>query len=85
MEWGVIITWTLIWAIIGYAVGVRKGEQWTGAILAVMFGPIGVLVVAFMRGNRMDCPFCKSTIRKDASICPYCRNGIPEEPPVIAR
>lgn len=42
--------------------------------LGVILGPIGLLLAFFSGGKR--CPYCKSKIHKDATICPKCQQKI---------
>ncbi len=59
--------------LIGYLIGRDKGETWSGAIMGLLLGPIGWLIVYLAKGNRRVCHACKSKIAVDATICPQCR------------
>lgn len=61
--------------LIGYLIGNGKGEGGKGAILSLLLGPIGWLIVAISDGDRKSCPHCKSKISKDATTCPQCHKA----------
>lgn len=77
----------IVWAICLLAVPImavqknRSGFLWF--ILAVLFGPVALLIVAVASAERPDgtkpeggfirkCPFCAEGIRKDAVVCLHC-------------
>ena len=66
----------LAWLALGIAaaiVGSRKGIGCLGLILGVVLGPVGLVIVLVMKGNRKQCPYCMEYIHKDASVCPKCQ------------
>lgn len=71
----------LLWLLFGigaYFIAKNKGKnpiKWF--ILGILFGPFGLLF-CWISGGR-QCPFCKSQIHQEASICPHCCQTIPLE------
>lgn len=76
---GFVILW-IICAFVGAALGSRKGRGGTGFILGLLFGPIGILIVLVIRGNRRSCSACKELIHKAATRCPHCQYEIVSKP-----
>ena len=72
--------------LLGTAIMVRKNAAIPGisvmsAILtiphALVFGPIWLLLS--LAGHKVkECPFCKSAIRADATVCAKCTRSLPE-------
>ena len=65
----------LIWlvcAAISASIGAKKGEGISGFFIGLFFGPLGILIALFSKGNRIACGSCKELINKDASKCPKC-------------
>jgi hypothetical protein len=77
MEWGII--WILC-APVAAIIGAKKGEFWSALIAGLVFGPLGILFAVLSRGNRLPCPYCKESIREDATICPHCRMTFTQQP-----
>jgi hypothetical protein len=74
----VIVFW-VIFALLGAAVGSTKGRGGFGFVLGLMLGPIGVLIVALLQGNRTRCPDCKTLIHNEAVVCSSCGRKIQAE------
>ncbi len=81
----------IIWILCGIVaamIGSNKGLGCFGAILGFIFGPFGILIVFFMTGDRIHCPFCKELVNYKAVVCPHCQRNIKpllsENPPVIS-
>ena len=71
--------------LLGTAILVFKNSAFRGrkaiyAILtvphALMFGPIWLLL-SLLGYSAKECPFCKSTIRADATVCSECTRSLP--------
>lgn len=64
--------WSFFWLWIGVGVGEIKKRRDAGAILGLIFGPIGVLAAFFLEDRRRKCPACKLPIPDDAIRCGHC-------------
>lgn len=73
MEW--VGLWILC-GIIAAMIGSKKGEGCLAFILGVILGPFGILIALFSTGNRIQCPYCKELIHKDANVCPHCQREV---------
>ncbi len=62
----------IVCAALGRAVGAARMAFFTGMMLGLFFGPLGVLV-AFAVDKRTQCPNCYSRLGGLARECPYCR------------
>jgi hypothetical protein len=62
----------IVCAVLGRAVGTGRMAFFTGTMLGLFFGPMGVLV-AFAVDKRTQCPNCYSRLGGLARECPYCR------------
>jgi hypothetical protein len=65
-------------AVIGGAIGQRKGIPVAGALLGLFLGPLGVAIVWALRGARRECPACFTLIHARATVCPQCRRDVPD-------
>lgn len=65
------IIW-IICGIIGAIIGSRKGSGCAGVALGFLLGPLGIIIVLVMRGNRKACPHCKELIHSEATTCKHC-------------
>ena len=71
-----IFIW-LISFLISIVIGSRKGQLIGGAILGLIFGPLGAVIVLLSSDkNKIQCPFCAEKIQKTAKICPYCKSKL---------
>nr|CAB4128714.1 hypothetical protein UFOVP114_64 [uncultured Caudovirales phage] len=69
---GFAFAW-LLCGIIAAVIGARKGEGILAFVVGCLFGPLGILVTLFSKGNRKTCSACRELIHKHAAICPRCR------------
>jgi hypothetical protein len=65
-----------ICALLGFLIGKEKGQGGFGALLGLLLGPIGLLIILVMAGNKIKCPYCQEKIHIDATKCPYCQSMI---------
>jgi len=54
-------------------IGSKKGEGVSAFLLGLLFGPFGILLALFSKGNRITCPHCRELVHKDATVCPNCQ------------
>ena len=71
----IFVFWILCGAIASM-IGARKGEGFTGFVIGILLGPIGVIVVLLSKGNRKKCPFCAELVNKEAIVCPHCQRDL---------
>jgi hypothetical protein len=93
----VILFWTIIGGFVGALIGQRKGRTGEGAVLGLILGPIGWLVVALgpdykTAQESRKCPFCAELVKKEAKVCKHCGRDLPggtnaavQKTPVISR
>lgn len=65
----------VVCSVLGRAVGAARMAFYTGMLLGLFFGPLGVLV-AFAVDKRTQCPNCYSRLGGLARQCPYCRANL---------
>jgi hypothetical protein len=73
----------IIWLGLGVAamiIGSRKGIGFIASLLWFVLGPVGLLIILLMKGNRKRCPYCKVFIHHDAIVCPRCQREQPGNP-----
>jgi hypothetical protein len=73
-----IFIWWLVFATIATIVGANKGRAGFGFLMGFLLGLIGLIIIIVMPAAGYDCPFCKGTVKKGASICPHCRSNLLE-------
>ena len=70
-----VALWCVVHAICGAIVGHGKERTFGGAILGLLFGPIGV-ITAFALDGRPTCPMCESRLNRSPRVCPCCRTDL---------
>ena len=70
--------WVILGALIGVAIGLRKGRVGAGFFFGLLLGPIGWLLVAVGpdRTLRRLCPACRGKVPSDASKCMHCGSDL---------
>jgi len=69
--WGIVIAGWIGSAIVGAIVGSRRDSAGTGALLGLLFGPLGA-IAAFALDGRARCPQCLNRIDTGVVLCPTC-------------
>ena len=76
--------WCLLFGVVGGAIWQSKGGSFaSGFFICALLGILGIIFVAAAKphgsvgsgphGMTRECPFCKSNIRADASVCAHCQ------------
>ncbi len=65
-----------IWLLFGAGTAAIANSNGRGALgwfmIGLLFGPIGI-IAALIAGSGYQCPRCKKSVDKEATICPHCR------------
>ena len=69
----------LLFALVGAALGQRRGVAFRGFIWGFFLGPIGCILVALLPGRSKICPQCGEIVRPEALICKHCRADVSAE------
>jgi len=80
-----LIGWALVGGGIGAAIGSKKGVAVGGFFLGALLGPLGWLIMAVTKGNRINCPSCRELIDPAAVICPKCHSNFTKTTQTPAR
>jgi len=83
-----IIGLRILFAVLSYRIGKRKGQELAGLLLGIFLGWIGLIIVQVLPDEsarmkqstyssqagpgRALCRHCSREIRADARFCPYC-------------
>ncbi len=75
-----LVIGALFSALIGSLIGGTKGRSGAGAVLGLLIGPIGWLLVAVGKDRRPKCPECGGVIVPGARRCKNCGASLVAEP-----
>lgn len=54
-----------------------KGGPWfTGFLIGLVFGPLGLFFTGFAKPGRDACPYCRNRVPVGASVCPTCSRDV---------
>jgi DNA-directed RNA polymerase subunit RPC12/RpoP len=74
--------WIVLFGALGAAIGEKKGIGGQGFAVGALLGPLGILIVLAVSGNRVRCPSCRELVDPEAWICSHCQHQIGEAPNV---
>lgn len=75
-----ILIWIASW-VASIIIGSRKGLGCSAAIIGLVAGPIGLLLVIIDKGHRKKCPYCQEYINEKAVKCPKCQSYLVQRTP----
>ena len=77
----VLVVFWLVCGVVGAIVGEQKGVAAAGFVLGALLGPLGLVIVFVMDGNRRRCLVCRELMDPMAAVCPHCqRDVVPAAP-----
>lgn len=71
----VVLFWAILWGWLGSLAGRGKNAAVAGALLAILLGPLGVLVACFL-DQRPTCPVCGNRLNGRPVLCGGCRTSL---------
>ena len=74
----------IIAGIVGAAVANKKGRSGCGWFILCMFIPLLAIIPFFLspvpaEGKYAICPYCRETIKWDATVCKHCKRELSDE------
>lgn len=71
----------LYWGLFGGLIGAILGKYFRnhaggGALLGLLLGPLGWVLVFVLKDNRFKCPHCRSPVVQGATVCRSCGRDI---------
>ncbi len=67
-----ILAWIIVGILLGAVLGEKKGRAGFGALVGMILGPLGWLIVALGPDRRGTCPKCSKPISDGIMKCPHC-------------
>ncbi len=67
-----IVIWFVIGGLVGVICGRARGREGAGALLGMLLGPLGWLVILAGRDDRRKCQECRGVIDQLAKRCRHC-------------
>lgn len=73
------LLWVLVFALVGAAIGQKRGRVFAGFLLGGLIGPLGWLVILLgpdYSGQFRACPYCAESVRAGAIVCKHCGKSL---------
>ena len=71
-----VFAFILLCGVVGALLGGSKGQAGLGFVLGALLGPLGIIIVLVIDGDRKTCPSCMSKVHKNAKVCSHCGSTI---------
>lgn len=72
-----LLSWGLVGGLIGAILGKYfRNHAGGGALLGLLLGPFGWVLVFVLKDNRFKCPHCVSPVVRGATVCRACGRDI---------
>ena len=84
-SFGIILFVAIVLGAIGDHIAcVHNGRRWAGFWFGFCFGPIGWIILMFLKDLRNLCPMCKGSCPQGARKCMYCGESLETAPAASA-
>ncbi|MDP3720325.1 MAG: zinc ribbon domain-containing protein [Acidobacteriota bacterium] len=73
------LLWVVVFALVGAAIGQKRGRALAGFFLGGLIGPLGWLVLLLgpdYSGQFRKCPYCAESVKTEAVICKHCGKSL---------
>jgi hypothetical protein len=70
------IVWVVLSLVVGLVAWKRGRNAPTWFALSMVLSPLLASLLLSITGRDRECPFCKESIKKGATICPHCRSDL---------
>lgn len=79
-----LVLYVIIFGLVGWGIGERKGRAGAGFVFGALLGPIGWVVVLLGPDLKVEqestrlrkCPYCAELVQPDAKLCKHCGQDI---------
>lgn len=71
----IVIIWLLFGVASAFIANSKGANGCLWFFVGILLGPFGILAALFAGGK--ECPFCRSRIHADATVCPKCQRELP--------
>jgi hypothetical protein len=60
----IVLGWVDVLSLIGFLLGRLRAREWSGALVSLIFRPLGWLLIFTMADLRLRCPHCRGVIQE---------------------